>query len=549
MSGPEGGKGFLRHAGRVGLLTLVSRITGMWQTRVLAQLLGNGLAADAFAVAWRLPNMLRRLTAEGTMTAAFLPTVHETEAQEGEEAARQMVARFLGTLGTALLLVCLLGILFMGPVTGLMVLGRLAAPKASLLEQLGALARVLRGLQPPPPSFELSTLLSRIMFPYLLLVSLTAGLSAVLNLRDRFGLPASVSALWNLAFIGFAKACLAFGPPTWREEAASARLLAAAVIVAGLVQLFALWPTFRGLGFGLRWGLHLRHPGVRRALRRMGPGILGAGVHPINAFVSAILASQLAVGAQMVLFNSNMMGEMVLGLFAVSLATVSLPTLSRLAEAGDRRGFRDSLAAALRGSAFLTIPAALGLALLAEPIVAFIFRSGRFNAQDVHWTAQTVVFQCAGLLFIATSRIVAQALYALKDYRGPALQGALGVGLNILFSLLLMGPLGTRGIALANGLASLGGLLFLGLRLRGRMDAPVGAVLGGWALMLLAALPLGLLGWRGAAWVGLDRFHSMGDSALRLFPLMAACGLLYFGAARALGLEEAKALQRRLRGK
>jgi putative peptidoglycan lipid II flippase len=488
--------------------------------------------------------MLRRLTAEGTMAAAFLPSVNETEAQEGENAARELVARFLGTLGTILFVLSLLGIALMSVLTGFMLLGRLV-PGAPLLQQLEALAHVLLGVQSTPPILKLTTLLSRIMFPYLLLVSLTAGLSAVLNLRGRFGLPASVSALMNLVFICFAKLTLAVGPSRWRAESNTAVILAVAVMVGGLAQLFALWPAFRSLGYWLHFGFHFRHPGVVKALRRMVPGILGTGIHPINAFASAILASQLAEGSQMVLYNSNMMGEMVLGLFAVSLATVSLPTLSRLAEEGDRNGFRVALISALRGSAFLTLPAAVGMAILAKPIVAFIFQTGRFQDQAVSWTAGTLTFQCAGLLFIAISRITAQALYALKDYRGPALAGMLGVLLNILLSFVLMGPLGTRGMALANGVASLAGLVFLIVRLQTRIYVPIIPLLKAWILMFAGVLPMGYFAWWGAGWLGLWTFRGTASTAIRLFPLVASCGVAYWGITRILKLNEAVSLQRR----
>ena len=538
-------KHFLRQAGWVGFLTLISRITGMLQSMMVAAFLGNGAVADAFSVAYRLPNMLRRFSAEGTMTAAFLPTVNEVESQEGEPAAADLVARFLGTLGTVLLLVCVVGIASMGLISGLMVLGKLA-PGASFAEQFASLGRMLSGAQAPPPSFTLTTLLSRLMFPYLLLVSLTAGLGAVLNLKDRFGLPASVSTLWNVVFIGFAWACFRFGPSEWKALEPASLIFAVAVLVGGLAQLFALWPTFRSLGYHLNFGFHFRHPGVKRAFKRMVPGLLGGGVHPINVVISAALASRLGPGSQMVLYNSNMMGEMVLGLFAVSVATVSLPAMSRLAEAGDQKGMKAALASALRGTALLTIPGALGMALLATPIVAFIFQIGRFGAADTAWTARTVAFQTAGLLFIATSRITAQAFYALKDYRTPAQAAVLGMVANALLSLILMRYLGTGGIALANGLASFVGLAFLTIRLRRSMEIPFGPVLKGWGLMLCGAAPMGLLAWWGSGLLGLDAFHGRRATALGLFPLMAACGLLYFAIVRGLGLDEAKALQRKL---
>ena len=540
---------FMRSAGVVGFMTLLSRITGMLQSRLVANYLGAGLAADAFMVAFRIPNLLRRFTAEGTMTAAFLPTVGEVEATQGPEAGRAMVARFLGTLGVFLTLLCALSIPAMGLFTGLQMLGRLA-PEVRWWQQLGVLREVLAGTRAAPAQWVLTTVLARIMFPYLVLVSLTAGLSAVLNLRGRFGLPASVSTFWNLAFIAFAFACLHWGPRAWRAPERAALILAMATLVGGLVQLFILWPSFRRLGFGVRWGLALRHPGVRSALKRMAPGLMGTGIHPINVVISTILASQLAVGAQTVLFNSNMMGEMVLGIFAASVATVSLPAMSRLVEADDHPGLRASLAGALRGTAVLVIPGAVGMAVLATPIIALIFQTGRYGAEAVAWTARTVAFQAVGLLFIATGRIAAQCLYALKDYKRPAYAALLGIAVNVAASITLMGPLGTAGIALANGIASLAGVVFLTFALRRRMPSlPYREVLGGWAAMALAAGLMGALAWAGARWMRLGTFHGLGGTSLRLFPLIALCALVYAALLFAFRLPEATAFKASVLGR
>jgi len=499
----------------------------MLQSRVVAYYLGAGPAADAFLVAFRIPNLLRRFTAEGTMTSAFLPTVGEVEAARGEEAARDLVARFLGTLALLLTCLCALGIPAMGLLAGLQVMGRLA-PGAGWGHQAALLWDILLGLRPGPPEYLLTTTLARIMFPYLALVSVTAGLSAVLNLKGRFGLPASVSTFWNAAFIGITLACLTWGPRAWRAPERAAVVMAVAVLAGGLVQLFILWPAFRGLGYGIRWGLHLKDPGVRTALRRMAPGILGTGIHPINVLISTTLASQLAVGAQAVLFNANMMGEMVLGVFAASVATVSLPAMSRLVDAGDAPGLRASLASALRGTAVLAIPGAVGMAVLARPIIALIFQTGRYSARDVEWTATTLAFQAVGILFVATGRITAQCLYALKDYRRPAYAALLGMGVNVVLSYILMKPLGTGGIALANGLASIAGLGFMVAGLRRRMpDLPVREVVGGWLSMGLAAGLMGLLAWLGARLLGLSSFQGLAGTGARLFPLIGLCGLFY----------------------
>jgi putative peptidoglycan lipid II flippase len=518
---------FLRSAGVVGLLTFVSRLTGMIQSRVVAYYLGAGPAADAFLVAFRIPNLLRRFTAEGTMTGAFLPTVSEVEQAGGEQAAQDLVARFLGTLALTLVFLCALAIPGMGLVMGLQMLGRLA-PDLSWWGQLGVLKDVLAGARPAPAAYVLPTALARIMFPYLVMVSLTAGLSAVLNLKGRFGLPASVSTFWNLAFITFSVLALTCGPASWRAPERAAIILSVATLVGGLVQLFVLWPSFRGLGYWIRIGFFPRDPGVARAFRRMAPGLLGTGVHPINVVISAVLASQLGEGAQTVLFNSNMMGEMVLGVFAASVATVSLPAMSRLVDQGDREGLRKSLADALRGTAVMVIPGAVGMAVLSRPIIAVIFQTGRYGAREVAWTASTLAFQAVGLLFIASGRITAQCLYALKDYRRPAYAALLGMGCNVVLSILLMRSLGTGGIALANGLASLVGLGYMVHGLRRPMPRlPWRQVLGGWGSMGAAALAMGILAWGGARTLGLERFRGLGSTSLRLFSLIALCAGVY----------------------
>jgi putative peptidoglycan lipid II flippase len=277
----------------------------------------------------------------------------------------------------------------------------------------------------------------------------------------------------------------------------------------------------------------------------MAPGLVGTGIHPINVVISTILASQLAVGAQTILFNSNMMGEMVLGIFAASLATVSLPAMSRLVEAGDLDGLRASLASALRGTAVLVIPGAVGMAVLAGPIIAVIFQTGRYGSAAVGWTAHTVAFQAVGLLFIATGRIVAQCLYALKDYKRPAYAALFGMAVNIALSIALMGPLGTAGIALANGLASLAGLLFLTVALRRRIGAlPWRPVLGGWLSMGTAAAAMGALAWTGARALGLASFRGLGGSSLRLFPFIAGCALVYAALLAGFRVPEAKSFKK-----
>jgi len=546
----KGARPLFRSAALVTLMTFFSRITGLFQSRMLAHYLGVGAAFDAFSVAYRIPNLLRRFAAEGTMTGAFLPTVSQVEAEQGEESARELVARFTGTLAILLLLLSALGMVVMGLLVGLQLLGRL--PGSTDGARLIELGRILLGRSQPPAQVALTTTLGRIMFPYIALVSLTAALSAMLNLRGRFALPASVSTFWNLAFLAFGYVALHWGPPSWREPLRATLVFGVAVVFGGIVQLLALWPSFRSLGYSIRWGLHLRHPGVGRILKRMSPGLLGTGIHPINVMISMAIASHLRVGAQGVLLNANMMGEIVLGLFSVSLATVSLPALSRLMDEGDIDGFRQSLSSALRGTAIMTIPGSVGLAVLAYPIIAVLFRTGRFGADDVAWTAWTLSFQALGLLFIATSRIVAQSLYALKDFRTPAYAALAGMGANVVFSLLLMGPLNTSGIALANGLSSMVNLSLLVWSLHRHLpDPPYIPVLRGWFGMSLAAGLMGCVAWKGAQILQVSAWHGLLHASLRLFPLIGVSACVYFLLLRIMRIPEAMditaLIQRKLR--
>lgn len=506
-------------------MTLLSRLTGLAQTFFLSHVLGAGPAADAFFVAIRLPNLLRRFTAEGTMTAAFLPTLAEAEAAEGEAAVKAVAARFMGALLAILLLGVAVVLLFMGPLASFLTLGR------------------------PEAQGELTAKLGRIMFPYLALVSLTAGFAGLLNLRHRFALAASVSVFWNLAFIAFGWTTLrVLGLKGTVPLETVAVVCAFSVLAGGVLQLLVILPAVRKEGFGISIGLHLRDPWVVKTLKRMGPGMLAAGIYPINALISAMLASMLPDGAQTVLFNSGMMSEMVMGLFAMSLATAGLPMLSRQAEARDWPAMNLSLMQSISASALLVLPASVGLAVLARPICALLFRTGAYTPAASDWTALTLVFGSVGLVFVAAQRLGNQALYALKDYRGPAALAGGTLLLNVALSLALLKPLGTGGLALANGLASLAGLLGVMLRLRPRLPGlNPRPLLKATTKALAASAIMGLLAWAGARYLALDTPHAFTRMALalRLLPLVALCAVIYGIAAAGFGHPEARELARK----
>jgi putative peptidoglycan lipid II flippase len=265
-----------------------------------------------------------------------------------------------------------------------------------------------------------------------------------------------------------------------------------------------------------------------------------------------MLASSLPNGAQMVLYNSGMMGEMVLGLFAMSLATAGLPTLSRQAEAKDWPALNRSLIQSISASALLVLPASVGLAVLARPICALLFRTGAYTPADADWTALTLVFGSVGLVFVAAQRLGNQALYALRDYQGPAALAGGTLLLNVALSLALLKPLGTGGLALANGLASLVGMVCLIVRLRPRLPGlTLRPLLNGIARSLAACLLMGLLAWGGAHVLRLETPHTFTRMALalRLLSLVAVCSAVYGTAAAGFGHPEARALAEKVRRK
>lgn len=530
----------LRSAIFVSLLTLISRITGMLQSRLVASCLGIGFAADAFMIAFRLPNLLRRFSAEGTMTSALITTLSEVETKNGIVAGKNLVAKFLGTLFLILIAANLIIIPIMSFIAGLQILGHIA-PDLVWYKQISILWNIIIGKTTSPIELILVTKLARIMFPYLSLVSITAGFSAVLNLRKQFGLPALTSTVWNLTFIIFVMIGLKFYRSVLNTTAKTAVYLSLAVIVAGITQLFVVWPTFKQLGFQINFGCYWHNKDVQKVINRMIPGLLGTGIHPINVVISTILASQLTVGAQTILFNSNMMGEMVLGIFATSLATVSLPTMSKLVVSGKMNELCDSLIATMRYTALLIIPGAIGMSILALPIIAIIFHTGYYDITAVIWTANTLKYQAFGLLFIATNRIIVQCLYALGDYKSPVYAALLGMVTNIVLSIILMKSLKTSGIALANGLSSLASLVFLVFTVNKKLTIVSWIkVVNCWLLSSLASTLMGILAYVSMKALKLDIISNTLKMCLKLFPLIGFCALVYLSILIMLHVTEAK---------
>jgi len=450
----------VKAAGLIGVATFSSRILGFIRDMVLARLFGATPAADAFFVAFRIPSLLRELFAEGSMSSAFIPVFAEYRTSRSKHEAREMASAAFTTLLTV--------------VTIVTIAGMAAAPWLVPLLAPGFQA---------PEKLAMTTLLARVMFPYLLFISLAALAMGVLNSVRAFAAPAFSPLFFNLFIIG----CALYVSPLLPEPIIG---VAIGVVAGGAAQFAMQLPSLylRGLLFGLRFDP--RHPGVRRIGRLMLPSLLGLSVTQVNLTVSTILASFFA-GGPTYLFYSMRLVQFPLGIFGVALATAILPTLAAQAARGALEELRMTVGFGLRMILFVIVPAMLGLILLREPLVHLFFEHGSFTHTDTVATATAVFFYAVGLWAFAGVRIVVAAFYSLQDTTTPAISAAIAVAGNIAFSLLLMSPLGVSGLALATALAAMvnGGILVVVLNRRlGGVDwASVGRSS---LLVLTACLPL-----------------------------------------------------------
>ena len=457
-----------RHAGTVGAATFLSRLLGLAREQVMATLFGAGFATDAFNVAFRIPNLLRDLFAEGAMSSAFVPTFTETQSQGGDAAAWALGRQLLITLLLVLLLVCLAGALL-----------------APWLVTLFA-----PGFASVPGKIDLTVLLTRVMLPFLPAVALAAAVMGMLNARGEFAVPALAPAMLNLIMIvggvTLVPVCESLGLP---------RILAMAVgvLLGGLAQLGVQLPSLHAQGFRFRFEWPTRHPGVLRVARLMAPATVGLAATQLNLLVSTLIASLLEQGSVSWLWYAFRLMQLPIGVFGVALATVSLPALARAAVAEDMLSLKTTLSATLRLVFLLTVPAAVWLAVLARPTIALLYEHGRFGADDTLRTASALVMYCVGLPAFAAVGVLTRTFYALKNTRTPVQASFVAVALNVTLNLLLVGPLrflglGASGLALATSVTSIANLLQLAFYLRRRVG-PFGArrMLDTFGRVLLAA--------------------------------------------------------------
>jgi len=453
--------------GVLSLATGLSRIAGLIRDMVVASLFGAGFGTDAFFVAFTIPNLLRRFFAEGSLTAAFVPTYSDVYHKEGAAEA-QRVANICLTL---LVLVML----------GVTAVGILGSPW--LVKVIGFGFGAVEG------KLALTDFLNRIMFPYIFFVSLLALLTGVLNVMGHYFVPAVSTLLLNLSMI----LCAVFLRARFDVGITA---LAVGVLLGGLLQLLIQFPVLRRKQIYLRPDFHFAHPRVKRIVRLMIPGIVGVAIYQINVVVTRLLASFLAEGSVSYLYYGQRMFEFPQGVFIVSLAQAVLPSMSRQMAVGDEQGFRESLHYALILIALITIPASVGLVLCAEPMFSLFFMKGAFSFADVRQTALALAAYAPGLFFVGVSRVVVPAFYARKDTRTPVWISFWTLLANVGLGLLLMKPLGHTGLALALTLAAVLNSLLLLWALRRKMGRlGLTGVMMAIGKILLATVVMGAMVW------------------------------------------------------
>jgi putative peptidoglycan lipid II flippase len=489
-------------------MTLASRVLGFVRDFVIARAFGAGAATDAFFVAFRLPNLLRRMFAEGAFSQAFVPILAEYRNRRGTDQTKDLVDRVATLLFLALLAVTALG-LFAAPV-----LIYLAAP----------------GFVADRDKFSLTVELTRIAFPYILFISLASLAAGILNTWSRFAVPAFTPVLLNLSFIFMALfAAPYFDPPVLA--------LAWAVFVGGALQLGWQLPFLRRLGMLPKAVLDSRDPGVRRVIRQMLPALLGVSVGQISLLINTIFASFLPSGSVSWLYYADRLMEFPAGLLGAALGTVLLPSLSRCHARGDEEAFSDMLDWGLRLTILLTLPAAIALAVLAVPLVSTLFQHGAFSAEDTIQTRSALIAYSVGLVGLILVKVLAPGYYARLDIKTPVKIALLTLGLTQLMNLAFIVPLRHAGLALAIGLASCfnAGLLLRGLRRRN-----VFRPRAGWSAFLAkvaaALLVLGTVLWLSSGvesgWL---RTYGAGERAIRLGMIVAAGAGSYFATLWLLG--------------
>jgi putative peptidoglycan lipid II flippase len=485
----------LKNATAIGVATLISRILGLVREQVFAVLFGAGNFTDAFNVAFRIPNLLRNLFAEGAMSAALVPTFIRVRVEEGEARAWQVASRVFGVLLLVVSLLTLLGMAFAPAFVSLY---------ASAFKHI-------------PGKFEITVQMTRTMFPYFPMVVLSAAFMGILNACGVFFLPALASALFNLATIVFGVIFAVFVFQNHPQLGFfPVEGMAVGVLFGGIVQAFCQYPKLRSVGF--RWrssrvrsgavlevsGVSnipwLQDPAFKRMLLLIAPGVVGLAATQVSILINTILATTRGPGAVSWLSYAFRLMQFPIGLFGASFATATLPGLSHSWANRDFPAVKDTLVGALRHVFAINLPASAGLAFLGVPIVALIFQYGHFSPEDTWATSMALAMYAIGLTCYSAVKVLVPACYAMGNSRLPVLTSVLSIALALALNLLLVGPLGFLGLALGTSLGAVLNmvLLILGIRtllLAQGVQLSLKSVLRPFVVQLLIALVMGGVCW------------------------------------------------------
>ncbi len=461
-----------RAAGLMSIATFISRILGYVKDMILARYFGATGMADVFFVAFRIPNLLRELFAEGSMSSAFIPVVTEYQTKHGRAEANRLVSTTFIFILIFVGIICALGIIF--------------AP--------AIVSAIAPGFLKEPEKFSNTVLLTRIMFPFLLFISLAALTMGALNTRGVFFIPALAPAMLNIAII----VCVLTLSMQFTDPIVA---VAIGVTAGGLVQFLIQVPSFfrQGYTLGSRvkgQGSRGWHPGLKRIGLLIIPSTAGLAVAQINIFISTILASYLAEGSITYLYYSMRLIQFPIGIFGVAMGMAVLPALSEHSVKGEMEKVKEDFSFALRLLFFITVPAMIGLIALNVPIVSTLFQRGKFEYAATIGTSDALMFYSLGIWAIVGVRVIAATFYSMQDTKTPVKVAAAAMIINVIFSLLLMKPMKHNGLAFANAIASGCNFVLLFYFLRKRLGG-IGTkrILNSFTKTFIASAIMGLAGW------------------------------------------------------
>ena len=505
----------LKSASIITVITLVSRILGYVRDQRLTLLLGTTGLADSFVLAYRIPNVLRRLVGEGSMTASFIPVFTDYMRNRTREETWAFANRLFWTISVILSALTVLGVIF-SPLF------------IRFFSMFGKNQNQMEAIY-----------LNRLIFPYVLFIGMAALAMAILNCFHVFGMPAATPILLNISFIVFSVAVV------WRHFSSPAAALAVGVLVGGIFQFFLQVPQLVNRGMSFKFAVSLTDPGVRRVGRLMVPGFIGIGIAQINLLVDTIFANAKVMpeGSLVSLYVADRVTELVLGGYAIAVATAILPMMSHQASAGDYEGMKKTFLFSLRIVSFITIPAAVGLVILREPIVQVLFQHGLFVAESTRLTARALLYYSIGLPAFAAVKLIVPAFYSTQDTRTPvrvALFTMLAnVLLNVVFLFYFFAKLKNGGPALASALAGYFNvfILFVIFRLRfGRLGTR--EIAASLAKIAVSSGAMGVVCWSALRYSQFDSIERFLPRLLVFIALIGGATLTYLGLAWALRCAE-----------